>query len=323
LRVRIGPVVDVYDAIFESPLGDFHYAAADFLAEPVDPGAAPTPGDDATAACWAPIDDLRPYNLSAETRSVIERAVWMRAHQGPTWLGWEEALTPVARPSPWAAYLGGALYVITADRGPGRGHAEVAAAALKGGATVVQLRDKRLEGGELLRLAREIRGRAHRILPRSPLVLVNDRADVAAAAEVSGVHLGQMDLPPLEARLAVGWNACVGVSVESVAQARAAEGAGADYLGVGDIYGTRSKADAGAPVGLDHLARIRAVTRLPIVAIGGVTPERVEEVVAAGADAVAVISAVVDAPDMEAAARELAGRAAAAWRRREARAGLG
>ena len=189
----------------------------------------------------------------------------------------------------------------------------MAEAALAGGARIVQLRDKRLDGTDLLRLAVTIGERSRRA---GALLLVNDRSDVASASGADGVHLGQTDLPVAAARAIMAPCACIGVSVESPEQAKQAEADGADYVGVGAIYGSATKEDAGAPVGLDHLGRVRDATRLPIVAIGRITAARVEEVMAAGADAVAVISAISAAADMEAAAREIAAQARRAWERR-------
>jgi thiamine-phosphate pyrophosphorylase len=313
LRVAVLDAVDVYDAIFPAGEGSprFHYCAADFLAEPLDPTAQPVAGDDAADARWVPLSEVEALRPPEPVRVVIRRAVWLRAQRRPPYLGMPAAAPPDGiGERQWEEYFRGSLYVVTADRGPGRGHPKIAAAALAGGARLVQLRDKRREAAELVSLAREMRPRC---AAAGALFVVNDRADVAVAAEAAGLHLGQEDLPIADARRLAGPGVCLGVSVESPEQAQAAEAAGADYLGVGDLYGTSSKSDAGVPVGLEHLRRLRAATRLPIVAIGGITLARVGEVMGAGADAVAVISAVADAPDMEAAARDLATATAAAW----------
>src|SRR5262249_47730617 len=155
---------------------------------------------------------------------------------------------------------------------------------LAGGARLVQLRDKQRESAELVALARELGARC---AAAGALFLVNDRADVAVAAAAGGLHVGQTDLSAAHGRGVAGPEIWLGVSVESPEQEQDAEAAGADYLGVGDLYGTSSKRDAGLPVGIDHLRRLRAATRLPIVAIGGITLARVDEVIAAGADAIA------------------------------------
>ncbi|WP_287155510.1 thiamine phosphate synthase [Candidatus Solincola tengchongensis] len=197
------------------------------------------------------------------------------------------------------------LYVITAaDAGGGWGHLDVVRAALAGGADAVQLRDKEVGGAELYRLALEalelVRGSGG-----GRLFLVNDRVDVALAAGADGVHLGQEDLPASAARRILGAGAVLGVSASSVEEALAAEREGADYLGVGPVFPTPSKPDAGGPLGLEGLRAIRNAVGLPLVAIGGINEDNLEEVFAAGADGIAVISAVTSARDMEEAVRRL------------------
>jgi len=196
------------------------------------------------------------------------------------------------------------LCLITDERlSRGRSHLEIAAAAVRGGADVIQLRDKEASGGRLFEIAVALRE-----LTRGtgiPLI-VNDRLDVAMAAGADGVHLGQEDLPADAARRILGPEKILGVSAETPAEARRAEAAGADYLGVGPVFEARgSKPDAGAPQGLDQIVRIRAETRLPIVAIGGIRPDNARRVREAGADAVAVISAIVSAEDVEEATRRM------------------
>ena len=168
-------------------------------------------------------------------------------------------------------------------------------AALDGGVTAVQLRDKTATTRALVD-----EGRALRDLTRErgvPLV-VNDRLDVAFAIEADGVHLGPDDLPLDGARRLLPRGMLLG--------ACAAERAGASYLGVGSVYETRTKTDAGAPIGPAGIEMIRAATRVPLLAVGGVDAEHVEEVIAAGADGVAVLSAILLADDPMAAARALA-----------------
>lgn len=184
----------------------------------------------------------------------------------------------------------------------GRGHLDVARAAVAGGATAVQLRDKGLPARELTELARAM-GDICR--PAGVLFLVNDRVDVAVAAGADGAHIGQEDLPVAAARALLGPSAVLGVSVANPEEARLAEAGGASYLGVGSVYATASKADAGAPIGLSGLAAVRRGTGLPIVAIGGLTADNACPVLGAGADGVAVISWVTEAADMEAAVRAL------------------
>lgn len=197
------------------------------------------------------------------------------------------------------------LYVITGvDELHGRGHLEVAAAALEGGADALQLREKHAGGKELLHLARALKGLRDEKSPGC-LILVNDRLDVALAAGVEGCHLGQEDLPVEEARRVAGEDLIIGVSVSSLQEAVQAERKGADYLGVGPVFPTPTKPDAGEPIGLETIRRIKERIKLPLVAIGGVNADNLEEVFRAGADGVAVISAVLAAEDMYKAVREL------------------
>ena len=136
------------------------------------------------------------------------------------------------------------------------------------------------------------------------LFIVNDRVDIAILANAHGVHLGQTDLPLEAARRIAGHGMMIGISTHNVEQARAAEDGGADYIGFGPIYpgGLRNNA---AGVGLDHLRAIRAAVKIPIVAIGGITEARIAETLAAGADAVAIITDVVNAPDLTAKVRAI------------------
>lgn len=196
------------------------------------------------------------------------------------------------------------LYVITDERlSRGRSHLAVAEAAIRGGADVVQLRDKEASGARLYEVALALRR-----LTRDAGVpfLVNDRLDVAMAVDADGVHLGQEDLPASAARRILGPGKVLGVSAETVGEALLAEREGADYLGVGPVFEARgTKPDAGRPRGLEQIARIRAESGLPIVAIGGIDAGNARQVRNAGANAVAVISAVVAADDIEEAARRL------------------
>jgi thiamine-phosphate diphosphorylase len=196
------------------------------------------------------------------------------------------------------------LYVITDERlGRGRSHLQIAEAAIRGGADVVQLRDKTASSRRLYDIALQLRRLTREA--KVPFV-VNDRLDVALAADADGVHVGREDLPPAVVRGILGPGRILGISVESVDEAVAAERDGADYLGVGPVFEARgSKADAGEPLGLDLIARIRRASRLPIVAIGGIHAGNARSVRDAGADAAAVISAVASADDVAQAARLL------------------
>ncbi len=139
-----------------------------------------------------------------------------------------------------------------------------------------------------------------RELCRHTLFLVNDRVDLALEVGADGVHLGQEDLPCHEARKLLGPDKIIGVTVHTVAEALAAQAGGADYLGVSPIFSTATKADAGAPTGVALLSEIRRRVTLPLVAIGGITLANAPGVIAAGADAVCAISAVVTRPEVQA-----------------------
>ncbi|MBE3582117.1 MAG: thiamine phosphate synthase [Thermoanaerobacteraceae bacterium] len=195
------------------------------------------------------------------------------------------------------------LYVVTSSElSCGRQPLEVVRQALAGGATVIQLREKNWTARALVEVGREIRKLTREA---GAGFIVNDRLDVALAVEADGVHLGQDDLPASIARRLLGPGRILGVSVGSVEEAWDAQAAGADYLGVGPIFATGSKADAGQPVGPELISTLKRVVSIPLVAIGGINRENAAGVVAAGADGVAVISAVVSARDVRAAAAEL------------------
>lgn len=195
------------------------------------------------------------------------------------------------------------VYVITdSHQARGRTHHEIVEAAIRGGATAVQLRMKAEPGRVILDAARAI---APRCRAAGVAFIVNDRVDVAMIAGADGVHIGQDDLPVGEVRALMGPRALIGVSAATVEEALAAERAGADYLGVGAVYGTATKSDAGAPVGLARLTEIRRAVRLPLVGIGGITAENAAAVIGAGARGVAVVTAVTLADDMAGAVRRL------------------
>lgn len=196
------------------------------------------------------------------------------------------------------------LYLIT-DRRQTRGRTlvDTVHAALDGGVRGVQLREKDLLGAELLSLATELRRLTERY---SATLLVNDRVDVALAAGADGVHLGQQAIPAVTVRRLIGAGRLIGISTHTPAEVSAAIEAGADFIVFGPVYWTPSKAPFGAPRGPDELARITASAQpLPVLAIGGITVDRVAEVRMAGASGVAVISAIMSAEDPAAAARRL------------------
>jgi thiamine-phosphate pyrophosphorylase len=202
------------------------------------------------------------------------------------------------------------LYLVTDERlSRGRPTAEIVRAAIRGGVDAVQLRGKDLPMREQVAI-----GRALREITREAgvLFIVNDRADLAVALDADGVHVGQDDLPAELVRQVVGPGRIVGVSAATIPEAVAARDAGADYLGVGAIYGTATKLDAGEPTGPDLIGTIEGAVNLPLVGIGGINLANAATVIAAGAAGVAVVSAIVAADDPESAARALKRRIVAA-----------
>jgi thiamine-phosphate pyrophosphorylase len=194
------------------------------------------------------------------------------------------------------------LYVITDRVLSGRSHEAQAEAAIAGGATAIQLRDKTAPARVLVEVGERL---AALCRARGVVFIVNDRADVAMACGADGVHVGEDDLPVAAARRLLGPGKIVGASAGTVEAARRAEAEGADYLGVGAVFSTGTKADAGDAIGLEALARIVRAVRIPVVGIGGITVENAAAVIRAGAAGVAVVSAVVAQPDIAAAARAL------------------
>lgn len=195
------------------------------------------------------------------------------------------------------------LYVVT-DEGLSNGlsHTQIAARAVAGGADVVQLRDKRMDGRRLMEHARAIRKIT---LRAGRLFIVNDRLDVALASGADGVHLGQEDLPLPDARRLSPRGFQIGVTVHDVEEASGAEKGGADYIGLSPIFATGTKTDAGRALGLGMLRAVKRAVSVPVVAIGGIGPHNARKVLAAGADGLAVVSAVVGRPDVSSAARDL------------------
>jgi thiamine-phosphate pyrophosphorylase len=195
------------------------------------------------------------------------------------------------------------LYVITDEAiAGGRSHVEIAQQALRGGADVIQLRDKGRSCAELACVGREI---AAIIRKAGAVFIVNDRLDVAIACGADGVHLGQDDMRLSTARQLAPPGFIIGISVGTVAEAIDAEREGADYIALSPTFSTISKEDAGCGHGLERLREIRRAVSLPLVAIGGINRHNARDVIAAGADGIAVISAVVASPDITSAAREL------------------
>ena len=195
------------------------------------------------------------------------------------------------------------LYLVT-DRHQtgGRPLRDVVQAALRDGVRAVQLREKDLPAGSLLALARDLTELAR---PYDARVLVNDRVDVCLASGSAGVHLPAAGLPASAARGLVGPDRLIGVSAHSADEAARAEREGADFIVLGPIFDTPSKRAFGPPIGLRELERARMRCRAPLFGIGGITRDRVRDVVKAGARGVAVVGSVMAAADVERVSREL------------------
>ena len=195
------------------------------------------------------------------------------------------------------------LYVITDETiAGGRSHAEIAQLAVLGGAGIIQLRDKGRSCAELAAVGREIAAITRKA---GAVFIVNDRLDVAMTCGADGVHLGQGDLRVDTARQLAPPGFIIGVSVGTAEEAEEAEREGADYVALSPTFSTASKDNAGPGYGLDRLREIRHAVSIPVIAIGGINRQNAGDVIAAGADGIAVISAVVGNPDITAAAREL------------------
>jgi thiamine-phosphate pyrophosphorylase len=195
---------------------------------------------------------------------------------------------------------------VIADGGTAEGMLTVAEAAIEGGARIVQVRMKGVPSRTLFLAASQVADSVRRV-PGARLV-VNDRLDVALAVGADAVHLGQDDLPPEDARAAIaaaGRPLVFGLSTHDLGQARAAERAGAAYVGFGPIFATGSKPDALPPRGIALLTAVCRTIALPVIAIGGITLGNAADAVAAGAAGIAVISAIAQAPDRAAAVRSL------------------
>ena len=195
------------------------------------------------------------------------------------------------------------LYLVT-DRSLARGRStlEIVSAAVDGGATVVQLREKDCSTREFIEQALAIKDF---LKGRGVPLIINDRVDVAQAVEADGVHLGQTDMPLGTAKKILGDSMIIGISAESLQDAVEAEKGGADYLGVSPIYATPTKTDTAPPLGLEGLREIRKAVGLPLVGIGGLNRENAADVIRNGADGVAVVSAIVAADDPQTAADAL------------------
>jgi thiamine-phosphate pyrophosphorylase len=194
------------------------------------------------------------------------------------------------------------LYLVAGTQDAPHGLLETVEAALIGGVTAVQLREKGATDREILATAERVR---ELCLEHGAAFFLNDRLDLALAAQAEGIHLGVDDLPIPAARRIAGPELTIGFSPESDLGARSARIEGGSYLGVGPIYGTKSKSDAGPAIGLNVLKRRIEVSGLPVIGIGGISAENASSVIGAGAAGVAVMSAILMASDPQAAARAL------------------
>jgi thiamine-phosphate pyrophosphorylase len=195
------------------------------------------------------------------------------------------------------------LYLVTDNRVyPGRSHIDEVKAVIAGGARVVQFREKQMNDRDLLATGTVLR----KLTTDSNVdFIVNNRVDIALALDADGVHVGQEDMPVINARRLMGPHKILGVSASTVEEAIKAESESADYIGASPVFATSTKPDAPHPTGLEGLRAMAEAINIPIVAIGGINLENVEQVISAGADSAAVISAVVCAPDMVKATEKL------------------
>ncbi len=188
------------------------------------------------------------------------------------------------------------LYAITGEQfHPGRPMIEVMEQAILGGVDIVQFRDKSPDKEKLYVKAKQLREltRKHGV----PFI-VNDHIDIAIAVDADGIHLGQDDVPLQEARKLIGEHRFIGISTHRIEEAREAERGGADYIGVGPVYPTKSKIDVVAPVTTSYVREVAAEIQIPWVAIGGIKLHNVHEVLAAGATKICAISEIVGAEDV-------------------------
>lgn len=194
------------------------------------------------------------------------------------------------------------LYLVT-DRGlmSTQTLTEAVEQAILGGCTMVQLREKESSSLEFYEQAQEVK----RITDRYEVpLIINDRVDIALAVEAAGVHIGQSDLPVSDVRRLIGMEMLLGVSVSSSEEAGKAMEDGADYLGVGAMFPTGTKTDANA-ISMEELRRIRRMTNLPIVVIGGINQENAGQFRPMGIDGLAVVSAIIGQPDIRKAAAQM------------------
>ena len=208
------------------------------------------------------------------------------------------------------AKMRGLYVIVDPEATRGRDVVEVAEAALRGGASVIQLRDKTRDKGEVLEIARAIKGLCDKY---NGLFIVNDDADIAFLSEAHGLHVGQTDLPVEEARRVLAPEQIVGRSNNGTVEALESEAQGADYLAVGAVYSTTTMGKSGrTAVGPEMIRRVKDAVSAPVVAIGGINAGNIADVARAGADCICVVSAVTFADDVEGAAAALVGLIASA-----------
>jgi thiamine-phosphate pyrophosphorylase len=200
-------------------------------------------------------------------------------------------------PASWEVYL-----VTDQPSSKCRSTVEIVQAAVRGGVSVVQLREKHLQTFEFLEEGRRILAV---LRPAGIPLIINDRIDLALALDANGVHLGRKDMPLSIARKILGQGRIIGFSVEESAQINKESSAYADYFAISPVFFTSTKDDISAPWGLEGLKKARSLIHAPLVAIGGVKLENTREIVAAGADCVAVVTAIVSAENPETATRDL------------------
>lgn len=205
----------------------------------------------------------------------------------------------------WRSKLDLSVYLVTNEgvaRKRKRTTEDVVLDAVRGGATIVQIREKDLPVTQLADLTARVKPIAH---AAGVPIVVNDSVWTALAVGADGVHLGQSDMPAYLARQILGSKRILGVSVYTVEEALVAERAGADYVSISPVFATKTKTDARPPMGLEQMSLIARVTTIPVIAIGGIVHANAAQVVRASLDGVAVISAIIDQPDPASAAKRL------------------
>ncbi|MCG8410373.1 MAG: thiamine phosphate synthase [Bacteroidales bacterium] len=195
------------------------------------------------------------------------------------------------------------LYLVT-DRelSLGRSHQYIVEQAIKGGVTMVQLREKNISTREFYNLAIELK---QTLKPLNIPLIINDRLDIALAVDAEGLHIGQSDIPYHIAREILGKNKIIGLSVETVEQARSANNLDVDYIGLSPVFSTQTKHDINTPLELEGIQQIASFTKHKTVAIGGINTQNTADIIKAGADGIAVVSAIVSQKDPRQAACDL------------------